>query len=72
MDLTVRGVGWLSRGCPDGMSAQIHQDLCERAARNNVDPDLILDLDHDALQAVVDSYWSAFDRIGAFLYVGQK
>ena len=53
-------------------AAKDDNEYMERAARNSVDPELILDLDHDALQAVVDSYWNAFDRISALLYVGRK
>ena len=44
----------------------------EAAAKDDVSPDLILDLDHDALQAVVDGYWQAFDESGAFFSVEQK
>lgn len=44
----------------------------EAAAKDDVSPDLILDLDHDALQAVVDGYWRAFDESGAFFSVEQK
>ena len=32
----------------------------------------ILDLDHDAFQAVVDGYWKAFDESGAFFAIEQK
>ena len=35
-------------------------------------PDLILDLDHGALQAVEDGYWQAFDGSNAFFSVEQK
>ena len=41
-------------------------------AADDVSPDLILDLDHDALQAVVDGYWKAFDESGAFFSIEQK
>ena len=44
----------------------------EAAAKDDVSPDLILDLDHDALQAVVDGYWQAFDESGAFFSVEQR
>ena len=44
----------------------------EAAAKDDVSPDLILDLDHDTLQAVVDGYWQAFDESGAFFSVEQK
>ena len=44
----------------------------EAAAKDDVSPDLILDLDHDALQAVVAGYWKAFDESGAFFSVEQK
>ena len=44
----------------------------EAAAKDDVSPDLILDLDHDALQAVVAGYWKAFDESGAFFTVEQK
>ena len=53
-------------------AAKDDQAYIDVAAKDDVSPDLILDLDHDALQAVVDGYWKAFDESGAFFSVEQK
>ncbi len=53
-------------------AAKDDPEYIEAAAKDDVSPDLILDLDHDALQAVVEGYWQAFDSSGAFFSVEQK
>lgn len=53
-------------------AAKDDQEYIERAAKNNISSELILDLDHDALQAVVEGYWKAFDDSGAFFSVDPK
>lgn len=53
-------------------AAKDDPEYIEAAAKDDVSPDLILDLDHDALQAVVDGYWKAFDESGAFFSIEQK
>ncbi|MDA9982326.1 tripartite tricarboxylate transporter substrate-binding protein, partial [Gammaproteobacteria bacterium] len=53
-------------------AAKDDQEYVERAAQNNISSDLILDLDHVALQALVDGYWKAYDESGAFFSVDQK
>ena len=53
-------------------AAKDDPEYIEVAAKDDVSPDLILDLDHDALQAVVDGYWMAFDESGAFFSIEQR
>ncbi|MGI9336196.1 MAG: hypothetical protein ACR2RL_23865, partial [Gammaproteobacteria bacterium] len=53
-------------------AAKDDRDYIDVAAKDDVSPDLILDLDHDALQAVVAGYWNAFDESGAFFSVEQR
>ena len=49
-------------------AAKDDPEYVELAGRNHINPDLILDLDHDSLQSVVDGYWKAFDESGAFFF----